>query len=275
MLVTPSRMPQAEDGVERGGQARQRHGDLRGDPGGGEDGLRRVHLRGQRHVVLSAGDRPHVAQGGPGHLGEALDLPVGRGRIRGQQADRQVALQRHRRQALAEQVMQVAGHPEPLPGEGVLGQLGAGREQAPEDADQPGRPVQRTAAHDQHGDVVEAEQHRLRVGKAGLVGIGRVADGVPGDRRGRDQRGQPPGQQHDRGADHEPLHRDDPVGPAGEEPSGRQVRQHDQRSRRSAARRAAGRPARPRGCAAAAARRPPRRPPRSAPASRPPGRGGG
>jgi len=122
-----------------------------------------ARLRPVGHARDRRGGDPGVpvAQRRPRDAGQALELPLRGGRVRSQQADGQVALERYGRQALAEQVMQVTGHAQPVPRHGLLGEFGARREQLGEDAHQPGRSVQGQASGHHEGRVV-ANRKRCR-----------------------------------------------------------------------------------------------------------------
>jgi hypothetical protein len=166
-----------------------------GPAGGGE-------LGGQARLPVAGHRLPHLREGAAGdrfQLGDLLRRPL---RVRFERPSGQLALERDQRQAVAEQVVQVARDPQPLLRDRHPGQLGAGLLQRIDQHVAPFRAVGEEAAQQRHrgrrqqGAVIEAVPHadRQSHGRARRHPDGRPGpDGrePAGRRRGHGQCDQP------------------------------------------------------------------------------------
>ncbi len=204
-----------QHGVDRALQRRGGDPGVHLDVGGDEHGLGRRHLGGQRHVAVAAGDRADVREGLPGDLqdgGQLVDRPV---RVGVDQPDRHLALERYRGEAVPQQVVQVTGEPQPLPGHREPGQLLSGSVQL---ADYGGEPAERV--DDQAGQ--RAGDHDVdHVRGAAAVGPLQYRDRDDHGREGGPGPGR--GQQQDHGSGQEAARR----APDPAEQDDRQVAQDD------------------------------------------------
>ena len=104
---------------------------LDGDTRGAQqrDGL--LGLGGEGDLALASATLSYLGGLGEGERDELVDLRGRRGAIVLDQAPREIALERDRRQALAQQVVQVTGKPPALCVDGLLGEFGARVSSAP------------------------------------------------------------------------------------------------------------------------------------------------
>ena len=95
-----------------------------GDICGQEQRTGRFRLVFQRELAVAAGHRANVGECLTGDVEDLHKLALGLVRILGHQPVGQLALERDRREAVAKQIVQVPGEPQPLLGHGHLGKFG-------------------------------------------------------------------------------------------------------------------------------------------------------
>lgn len=152
----------------------------------GQDRRGGVRLRGERHVTVAAGHRAHIRQRLTGDVQQRGDLLAGLLRPAGHQAVDQLALERDRGEAVAQQVVQVPREAQPLLRDGQPGEFGARAVHLLDEVGEPGQSVDHQAREErrQHqiGRLQPAERHHQLEGG--------------GDRDGRRERDPRPRERH-------------------------------------------------------------------------------